>query len=82
MGELLQLIISSWLNDKFHSMKQLTGLSSNMCSSNIATEFVQTGIKKERTRILQSPVILDKMCPDDTKVYAPKLDTWVRKSWR
>lgn len=55
-------------------MKQLTGLSSNMCSSNIATEFVQTGIKKERTRILQSPVILDKMCPDDTKVYAPNID--------
>lgn len=48
MGELLQLIITSWLNDKFHSMKQLTRLSSSMCSSNVATEFVQTGIKKKK----------------------------------
>ena len=43
-------------------------LSLHICSSNIATEFVLAGLKKHRMRILKSPVVLDKMDPEDTNI--------------
>ena len=48
-------------------------LSLNMRSFNIATEFVPTGLKKQRMRILKSLVILDKVDPEDTNIYAPNI---------
>lgn len=44
-----------------------------MHSSNIATEFVLTGIKKQRTRILNSPEILVKIDQEDISIYAPNI---------
>ena len=44
-----------------------------MRSFNIPTEFVPTGLKKQRMRILKSLVILDKVDPEDTNIYAPNI---------
>ena len=38
-----------------------------MQSSNKGIEFVPTGLIKQRTRILKSTEILDKMDPEDTR---------------
>ena len=48
-------------------------LSMHMRTSNLATEYIPTGPKKERTRILKPQVVLDTMDEEDTNVFAPSL---------
>ena len=45
-------------------------LSSSMRHSNIDVLFVPTSLKKNRTRMLKSLSILEKIHPDDTNVFA------------
>ena len=44
-----------------------------MRSSNVATKFDPTGPKKQRTKILKSLEILDKIDPEYTNIYAPNI---------
>lgn len=48
-------------------------LSLHMRDSNITTEFIPAGLKKQRTRILKQLQTLDKMGPKDTNIYAPNI---------
>ena len=47
-----------------------------MRHSNIDALYVFTGLKKNRTRMLKSLSILEKMHPDDTNVFAPNIDKY------
>ena len=55
-------------------------LSLHMRTSNIDVLYLNTGIKKERTRILKPQSVLDSMDPEDTNVYATNLiDRYVNR---
>lgn len=69
MGELIKETAKK-VTDKEVMQK----LSLHMRSSNIATEFVSMGFKKQRTRISKSLDIFDKKDSEDTNIYAPNID--------
>ena len=47
-----------------------------MRHSNIDVLYVRTGLKKNRTRMLKSLSILEKMHPDDADVFASNIDKY------
>ena len=48
-------------------------LSLHMRGSNKRCEYIPTGLKKQRTRMLKSQNVLNEMDPNDTNVFAPNL---------
>ena len=60
-------------NEKFQLMKQLSVLSLSMRTLNIDVIYLDTGFKKNRTRILKHQSLLDIMDPEDTIVYATNI---------
>ena len=57
---------------KYHHIKLLKGYSHYTCMD-LKVDYVSTGPKMNWTRILKPQAILERMDPDDTKVYATNI---------